>query len=55
MDLGYIYLKYGSFCEIDAFPLNLFSIRNFNLCNLKGNGIVPTGSCICYSLHSGTT
>ncbi len=22
---------YGSFCEIDAFPLGVFSIRNFNL------------------------
>ncbi len=29
---------YGSFCEIDTFPLGVFSIRNFNLRNLKGNG-----------------
>ncbi len=29
---------YGSFCEIDVFPLGVFSIFNFNLRNLKGNG-----------------
>ncbi len=28
---------YGSFCEIAMFPLGVFSIRNFNLHNLKGN------------------
>ncbi len=27
------------FCEIDVFPLGVFSIFNFNLRNLKGNGI----------------
>ncbi len=32
---------YGSFCEIDAFPLGVFSIFNFNLRNLKGNGNAP--------------
>ncbi len=35
---------YGSFCEIDAFPLGVFSIRNFNLHNLKGNGNAPSDS-----------
>ncbi len=36
---GYIFLViYGSFWEIDAFPLGLFSIHNFTLRNLKGNG-----------------
>ncbi len=29
---------YGSFCEIDMFPLGIFSIHTFNLRNLKGNG-----------------
>ncbi len=45
---------YGSFCEIDAFPLGVFSIRNFNLRNLKGNGNAPSKAlyewypiCIC--------
>ncbi len=33
---------YGSFCEIGAFPLGVFSIRNFNLYNLKGNGNAAT-------------
>ncbi len=33
---------YRSFCEIDAFPLGVFSIRNFNLRNLKGNGNTPS-------------
>ncbi len=35
---------YGSFCEIDAFPLGVFSIRNFNLRNLKDNGNAPNDS-----------
>ncbi len=29
----------GVFCKIDAFPLGVFSVRNSNLRNLKGNGI----------------
>ncbi len=34
-----LYMQYmGFFCEIDVFPLGVFSIRNFNLRNLKGNG-----------------
>ncbi len=32
-----IFAIYGSFCEIDAFPLGVFSIRNFKLRNLKDN------------------
>ncbi len=31
----------GVFCEIDAFPLGVFSVRNSNLRNLKGNGNAP--------------
>ncbi len=45
---------YGSFCEIDTFPLGIFSILNFNLRNLKGNGNAPSKAlyewypiCIC--------
>ncbi len=30
-----------NYCEIDAFPLAVFSIRNFNLHNLKGNVNAP--------------
>ncbi len=37
---------YGSFCEIDAFPLGVFSIRNFRLRNLKGNGNEPCGTMV---------
>ncbi len=33
-----------SFCEIIAFSLGAFSIRNFNLRNLKGNGNAPSDS-----------
>ncbi len=33
---------YRSFCEIDAFPLSIFSIHSFNLRNLKGNGTAAT-------------
>jgi len=33
------YFQRGTFfCTIDVFPLDLFSIHNFNLRNLKGNG-----------------
>ncbi len=32
---------YGRFCKIGAFPLGVFSIRDFNLHNLKGNGNAP--------------
>ncbi len=33
---------YGSFCEIYTFQLGVFSIRNFYLRNLKGNGNAPS-------------
>ncbi len=34
----FFFLIYGSFCKIDVLPLGVLSIRNSNLCNLKGNG-----------------
>jgi len=34
--------KYEIFCKIDMFPLVVFSIHNFNLRNLKGNGNAAT-------------
>ncbi len=37
-----VFAMYDNCCAIDAFPLGVFSIRNFNLCNLKGNGNTPT-------------
>ncbi len=33
---------YGSFCEIYTFQLGVFSIHNFYLHNLKGNGNAPS-------------
>ncbi len=33
----YFFAIYGHFYEIDVFPLGAFSIRNFNLHNLKAN------------------
>ncbi len=36
-----VFAIYRSFCEIDAFPLGVFSIGNFNLRYLKGNGNTP--------------
>ncbi len=41
---------YGRFCEIGAFPLGVFSIRDFNLHNLKGNGNASNDSCQCENL-----
>ncbi len=32
------FLRYMGFCEIDACPLDILSICNFNVRNLKGNG-----------------
>ncbi len=34
---------YVSFCKIDTFPLGVFSICDFNLRNLKGNGNAASG------------
>ncbi len=33
-----LFAIHGSFCEIDVFPLSVFSVCNFSLRNLKGNG-----------------
>ncbi len=40
---------YGSFREIDAFPLGVFSIRNFNLRYLKSNGNSSSDVDVCTS------
>ncbi len=40
-------------CEIDMFPLDVFSIRNFNLRNLKGNGNEPSVNLL--SLQNNST
>ncbi len=52
------FLRYRSFCEIDPFQLGVFSIRNFILRNLKGNGNAPLfmtaisdGSNVCTPLN----
>ncbi len=36
-NVKYCFAIYGSFCEIDMFPLSIFSIYYFNLRNLRGN------------------
>ncbi len=33
-----VFAIYGFFCEVDMFSLGVFSVRNFNLHSLKGNG-----------------
>ncbi len=44
--VNFFFAIYGRFCEIDAFPLGVFSMRNFNLRNLKGNGNAPIDTMI---------
>ncbi len=37
---NFVFAIYGHFYEIDVFPLGAFSIRNFNLHNLKANELI---------------
>ncbi len=41
---------YVSFCKIYVFTLGVFSIFNFNLRNLKGNGNAATEKTFCKNI-----
>ncbi len=41
---------YVSFCKMYVFPLGVFSIFNFNLRNLKGNGNTATENTFCKNI-----
>ncbi len=40
-----VFVIYGHFCEIEVFLLGIFSIRNFDLLNLKANGNASIYNC----------